>query len=120
MTRTLLRAPHFAHIRNVRIVGLLATRRVMRCAEQPGPRRNVRGPEWYDELDVAASRNAPVLVPEDKEAERQADRSEAVAYCYLQVGRLQFGSFDTLSRYETALWRQCAQLMFLLQSATRR
>jgi hypothetical protein len=81
----------------------------------------VRAPEWYDELDVAASRNAPVLVPEhEEEAQPQADTSEAVAYCYLQVSRPQFGSFDTLSRYETALWRQAAQLMHILQSTARR
>jgi len=87
---------------------------------QLGTRRNSRTPEWYDELDVAASRNAPILVPEHEAEKRQADSSEAVAYCYLQVSRLQMGSFETLSRYETALWRQAAQLMYILQSTARR
>jgi len=38
-----------------------------------------------------------------------------IASC--KSSRLGYVSFDHLSRYETAIWRQAAQIMFMLQSA---
>lgn len=95
---------------------------LMRSREAFPLRRNAQQPEWYDELDVAQSRNAPLLAPGkiDGAAEQGADTSQALAYCFLQASRLQYGAFDTLTRYETALWRQVAQLLYLLHSVARR
>ena len=80
-------------------------------------------PEWYGEMDVASA-NSPET--NDPQASRDIGLHNPVAvpqefaYCFLQVSRLQFTAFETLSRYETALWRQAAQLIFILQSSTRR
>ena len=40
--------------------------------------------------------------------------------CFLRLANLDNGAFDRLSRYETALWRQLAQLLFTLDSWRRR
>jgi hypothetical protein len=87
-----------------------------RCTHRPLP-------AWYDEMDVA-----PTHAPEanDPQACRESALHDAgaipqeFAYCFLQTNRLQFGAFETLSRYETALWRQVAQLIFILQPTTHR
>src|SRR5438045_1764083 len=47
------------------------------------------------------------------------DSSQRLAHCFLRVSRLGIGAFDLLSRYEVSLWRQAAQLLFMLQSAAR-
>jgi hypothetical protein len=95
---------------------------LMQSREAPVLRRNARQPEWYDELDLAQSRNLPLLAPVEvnETGEQSAKTSQELAYCFLQVSRLQYGAFDTLTRYETALWRQAAQLLFMLQSTIRR
>jgi hypothetical protein len=87
----------------------------------PQRRRNVPLPEWYDELDVASTTESYALsAPERSETfQKQPDSPQMLAYCYLQASRLQYATFDLLSRYETALWRQAAQILFLLQSARR-
>jgi len=51
---------------------------------------------------------------------RASDAPQEMAYCFLQATRIQFGAFETLTRYETALWRQAAQLLFMLQSSSLR
>jgi hypothetical protein len=82
--------------------------------------RNVPLPEWYDELDVAPTIDGPSInLCDDNASEQPPDSSQTLAYCYLQISRLQYGAFDLLTRYETALWRQAAQLVFMLQSARR-
>jgi hypothetical protein len=43
-----------------------------------------------------------------------------VTYCFLRLGNLDNGSFDRLARYNTALWKQTAQTLFLLQSIRHR
>ena len=85
-------------------------------------RRSVPLPEWYDELDVAPTINGCSINPgdRDKTSGEAPDASQTLAHCFLQVSRLGSGTFDLLSRYETALWRQAAQLLFMLQSAARR
>jgi hypothetical protein len=84
-------------------------------------RRNVPRPEWYEELDVATASDVPSIGVGARNDTSQApdDSSPGLAYCYLQVSRLQFGALDLLSRYEAALWRQAAQILFMLQSARR-
>ncbi|MCX7313609.1 MAG: hypothetical protein NTV56_18245 [Alphaproteobacteria bacterium] len=80
-------------------------------------RRHVRLPEWYDELNVEApSIDGSSVAPSDHDK----DSPQLLAHCFLQVSRLGCGTFDLLTRYETALWRQAAQILFMLQSATRR
>jgi hypothetical protein len=87
-----------------------------------GRRRRARLPEWYDELDVAATveRNSNDLDEKEMMSADRADAPETLAYCFMQVSRIQFASFDLLNRYETALWRQAAQIIFMLQSVSRR
>jgi hypothetical protein len=108
--------------RSTRIeAGLLHIQAELLRGRQLGTRRRSSLPEWYDELDVAASRTTPAVMGAggEESSDGQGNSSEAFAYCYLQVARLQFGSFDTLSRYETALWRQAAQLICMLQAISR-
>ena len=84
-------------------------------------RETARQPEWYDELDVAARAVSTVGV-HYKEATGQGTENnlpQELAYCFLQAGRLQLGMIDTFTRYETSLWRQAAQLLFILQSRER-
>jgi hypothetical protein len=54
------------------------------------------------------------------EAADVADVAETAATCFLRVSRLGYGAFDLLTRYETALWKQAAQILYILQSTTRR
>ena len=86
-------------------------------------RRSAPQPEWYEEFDVGAPTVDSTSVDprdRDKSFEEAPDSAKALAYCFLRVSRLQYGTFDLLTRYETALWRQAAQLMFMLQTAARR
>jgi hypothetical protein len=85
-------------------------------------RRTVPVPEWHDELDDVRTIDGTAIVSShaDETTETLSERSEILADCFLQVGRLGYGSFDLLHRYEAALWRQAAQLIFILQSASRR
>ena len=92
---------------------------LMRSREASIGPRNKRRPEWYGELDVASTGDTALAIVDQGAAEHNG-LSQKLAYCYLQVSRSQFGAFETLSRYETALWRQAAQLIFMLQSAERR
>jgi len=79
-------------------------------------------PEWYDELDTAPTIDGSPIdsCDQDTTFQETADSSQTLADCFLQVSRLGYGAFDLLSRYEAALWRQAAQLLFMLQSAARR
>lgn len=85
-------------------------------------RRRVPRPEWYDEMDVAATSQTAVgspACPDDK-SDEISDLPTELGYCFLQANRVQLGAFETLTRYEAALWRQAAQLFFMLQSSSRR
>jgi hypothetical protein len=95
--------------------------RQQRAAMQPR-RRTVPPPQWHDELDGVQTIDATAVVPcqADESAEPPINPSEALADCFLQVSRLGYSAFDLLSRYEAALWRQAARLLFILQSAVRR
>jgi hypothetical protein len=46
--------------------------------------------------------------------------SRDLAHCFQRLAHLDNGVFERLGRYETALWRQMAQTLFLLQPARRR
>jgi len=43
-----------------------------------------------------------------------------LAHCFQRLAKFDNGLFERLGRYETALWRQMAQTVFVLQSARRR
>jgi hypothetical protein len=62
-----------------------------------------RPPKWYDELDTGTHVVADI------------DAAEAAAFCFVQLSRLQYGTFDLLKRYETALWHQAAHLIQMLK-----
>ena len=85
--------------------------------------KGVLRPEWYDEFDTdgpAVDKSSIVPGSRGEHAKEDSDLSKARACCFVRVSRLQYGTFELLSRYETALWRQAAQLLFILQSAARR
>src|SRR4051812_11115390 len=84
-------------------------------------RRRLPPPEWYDEMDVGGRAiEGPPISPRNEPSEQGSDSPQTLAHCFVQVSRLGLGPLDLLSRYETALWRQAAQLVFILQSSTRR
>ena len=95
---------------------LLAGRRT------PDIHRNGRRPEWYDELNVAAVRERHFAARDEigDPTNSSSRTSDTLAYCFLQVVRLQYGAFDVLTRYETGLWRQAAQLFAMLRGISRR
>lgn len=70
-------------------------------------------PEWCDESEVAIASTGETIDPD-------RDTANALAHCFQRVGPIRFNSFDLLNRYETTLWRQAAQLLFMLQPARRR
>ena len=79
-------------------------------------------PEWADELDLVSAGKSHAVEPSspDLVSEHSSASSQALADCFLKVSRLGYGAFYLLSRYESALWRQAAQLLFILQSTPRR
>jgi hypothetical protein len=85
----------------------------------PHRRRTLPVPEWQDELDAASPISDLEGEPRGS-GQNQADAAETAASCFLQVSRLGHGAFDLLTRYETALWKQAAQILFMLQSTARR
>lgn len=85
--------------------------------------KNFSRPDWYEEFDVGSpsiDTYSTALRGSESEADGIADSSKELACCFLRMSRLQFGTFELLTRYETALWRQAAQLAFMLQSKIRR
>ena len=85
--------------------------------------KNVSRPGWYAEFDVGS----PSIDPYSTEGRNRdaglSDESvseKELACCFLRISRLQFGTFELLTRYETALWRQAAQLLFMLQPKLNR
>ena len=85
-------------------------------------RRTVPPPDWHDELDLVPAINSVAIETRNPKLGSQegSGSADALATCYLQVSRLGYGAFDLLSRYEAALWRQAAQILFMLQSTVRR
>src|SRR5665213_2950573 len=80
----------------------------------PGSRPNIPRPQWYDELDVGAGVRLGTSIDPRGRGDGSGVRSDSLqtmAGCFLRVSRLGYGTLDLLSRYETALWRQAAQLL---------
>jgi hypothetical protein len=110
--------------RSTRIeTGLFQIQGELMQTRNPGParRRNVPLPEWYDHFDLCPSIVNVSIGPRDcdKTPYERAASSQMQAFCFLQISRLGLGAFDLLSRYETALWRQAAQLILMLQPMNR-
>ena len=86
-----------------------------------GSPRTVPPPEWRDDLDEDATINGNGMDSGDDDGPSEDSvPSEILADCFLQVGRFGYDAFGLLSRYEAALWRQAAQILFILQSGARR
>lgn len=100
--------------------GLMQIQGELMRSRNSGNSRRRTLPEWYDEMDVAAANIHVSAAYQEDGSGGRTDAPQGLAYCFLQASRLQFGAFETLTRYETALWRQAAQLIFILQSAGRR
>lgn len=84
--------------------------------------KGIREPGWYDEFDVGSPTIAnfsAVSNGPDAQSKRTSDSGKELACCFLRISRLQFGTFELLTRYETALWRQAAQLALMLDSKLR-
>ena len=52
-------------------------------------------------------------------AAHTADPSRTLTYCFLRLANLDNGAFKRLNRYESALWRQAVQTMFVLRTIRR-
>jgi hypothetical protein len=89
--------------------------RVLDAVAPPGPRHeladssnnNDRRPS---DFDPGGPRSAPSPV----------NPSRDLAHCFQRLANLDNGVFERLGRYETALWRQMVQILFLLQPIRRR
>jgi hypothetical protein len=64
---------------------------------------------------VGSSRD---LTPSDLALRDLASRD--LAHCFQRLANFDNGLFERLGRYETALWRQMVQILFVLQSVRRR
>ena len=86
------------------------------------PRKIAPQPDWYNEFDVGSPSldgYSQALREGDKLSLEDSDKGKELACCFLRMSRLQFGTFELLNRYETALWRQAAQLALMLHSKMR-
>lgn len=85
--------------------------------------KNIPQPGWYNEFDVGSPRiddYSMSLRDRDDDLNETNMPAKELACCFLRLSRLQFGTFELLTRYEGALWRQAAQLAFMLQSKLER
>jgi hypothetical protein len=73
---------------------------------------------------ITGLRNCPTNPPQDNESDDQTGMNDDtscstantdIGRCFLRLVNLDNGAFDRLSRYETALWRQIGQLLYVLK-----
>lgn len=62
--------------------------------------------------------NEPGKSSTDEDPSRSANNTE-IGRCFLRLANLDNGAFERLSRYETALWRQIGQLLYVLKFIRR-
>ena len=67
---------------------------------------------------AALPAKSPAAILEDGES--AADPRHHLAQCFLRLANLPSFPLDRLSRYEYALWRQVAQILFALEALNRR
>ena len=87
------------------------------------PRKIAPQPDWYNEFDVGSpsiDTYSKAFRDGDAFSNESLSSGKELACCFLRMSRLQFGTFDLLTRYETALWRQAAHLVFMLQPKLQR
>ena len=71
-------------------------------------------------LTPKASSTAPAPQIKSRDEEPAADLGQHRAQCFLRLANLPSVPLDRLSRYEYALWRQVAQILFALDALNRR
>ena len=72
---------------------------------------------------IASLRNSPTTPPQDNEPDKTSTDDDPsrptinieIGRCFLRLANLDNGAFERLSRYETALWRQVGQLLYVLK-----
>jgi hypothetical protein len=86
------------------------------------PRWTGKGNGGEDEVQATngaadETRDDVNAVPEiDYLAGNTADSARMLSICFLRLANLDNGAFKRLNRYETALWRQAVQTMFVLRT----
>jgi hypothetical protein len=100
--------------------GLFQIQAELMQGQSTAPRRyGASRPHWYDELDVIPATDGYSIAPVDGDTPptTSSDTPQALAYCFHRVSGLRYGTFRLLNRYESALWRQVAQILVLLETA---
>jgi hypothetical protein len=91
--------------------------RVLQRAIGPSLRRySGNGSRHVDQSDSNDDQCDPLEAPRDD----PGGMSRNLTYCFLRLANLDNGVFERLGRYETALWRQIAQTLFILQTVRHR
>jgi hypothetical protein len=103
--------------------------RILDPAIRPGLRHeaiedwNNNNPKRAAEAGVSPDRTHPVSTSDELATQDLAPQDLAprdLAHCFQRLANLDNGVFERLGRYETALWRQTAQTLFLLQPTKHR
>jgi hypothetical protein len=76
--------------------------------------KTIPPPEWHDELDAISAGDTFPTQDSNRASADAANSCQPMPECFLHVSRLGYGAFHLLSRYESALWRQVAQLLVIL------
>src|SRR5206468_5959570 len=88
-----------------------------RVIETAIPLRDESADGWNDSdsqgPDLQAVRTIPISPSRDISP-------RDLAHCFQRLANFDNGLFERLGRYETALWRQMVQILFVLQSVRRR
>lgn len=70
-----------------------------------------------------ASHFCPVMLGGASNPNRADETSDApgseIAHCFLRLANLDNGAFECANRYETALWRQVAQILLTIDFLRR-
>jgi hypothetical protein len=86
-----------------------------RVVETAVPLRNESADGWNDSDPQGADLQvAPTISPLRDISPRD------LAHCFQRLANFDNGLFERLGRYEIALWRQMVQILFVLQSVSRR
>jgi hypothetical protein len=97
----------------------------------PDRRAVFRGMPVETEADSGSSTQSPPFVfnPQKQEASDGKDGVSCcsgspisvreLTYCFLRLSNVDHGAFDRLGRYNSVLWKQTAQTLFLLQNIRR-
>jgi hypothetical protein len=99
------------------------------------PRRSPMPPQQrpsviYRILEAAIPPDSNNDTPDDPNSDDSIQSDDAtdyplgevrdLTYCFQRLANMDNGAFDRLGRYQSALWRQIAQTLFVLQTTRRR